>query len=138
MNICNRRYIFYSVIFYKIRAVTNYLIVEIKQHYSLNTNERVPAFRSTIVEIKIALQPQIRQTKPFKSTIVEIKIALQPSKGSMDTGHYLQQQKLKQHYSPPAAVGSRLCLSTIVEIKIALQPSLIISWLPTHIYNSRN
>ena len=124
MNICNRRYIFYSVHFYKIRAVTNYLIVEIKialqpndsvhdrsqylqqqklkQHYSLIELGELGELGSisTIVEIKIALQPHKSQIiKYLSSTIVEIKIALQPV--------------------PPSPM---FCPSTIVEIKIALQP----------------
>ena len=164
MNICNRRYIFYSVHFYKIRAVTNYLIVEIKialqpndsvhdrsqylqqqklkQHYSLIELGELGELGSisTIVEIKIALQPHKSQIiKYLSSTIVEIKIALQPLPcGGTGNPWHLQQQKLKQHYS--LSFGNEFfAAADLQQQKLKQHYSQVLSVrLYGQIYNSRN
>ena len=71
---------------------------------------------ATIVEIKLAYQPEVEQTGRCQSTIVEIKLAYQPR---VNSPIYILQ-------------------STIVEIKIVYQPRLALSASSLEIYNSRN
>ena len=71
-------------------------IVEIKMAYQPQIPIAMSVIASTIVEIKMAYQPSCEELPKIpESTIVEIKMAYQPYGFSPRYAEYLQQQKLK-------------------------------------------